>query len=95
MSDQPLNDAQVREVRQIAELATRRYFDHYLREVFPQQQKALREHTHLMVEAHDADETAHGGVEHRLARLIWIGVGVGLASGGTGAVLSRLFMGMG
>jgi len=90
MSDQPLNSNQRREVEQLAELQTRRYFDHYLQEVFPQQQKALREHTHLMIEKHDASDTAHGRIEQRFNRVVWIAAGVGLAAGASGVGLVRL-----
>jgi hypothetical protein len=66
-----LSDEQQSQVAQIAELETRRYFDTYLNEVFPQQVKAIREHTHLMIEKHDGDRKAHGSAERKINRVLW------------------------
>lgn len=93
MSD-ALTSTQVREVEQLAELQVRRYFDTYLRDVWPQQQKLLREHTHLMIEQHDASDAAHGGVEKKLNRMLWIFMGVGVAGGGAGAGLAQVIPGL-
>jgi len=61
------------------ELGVRRYFDHYLAEVFPKQMKA-----------HNQDCSAHSGVSKRLSRLKWFAIGAFIASGGvTGAELAR------
>lgn len=85
-----LNDAQVREIEAIAELQTRRYFDHYLSVVWPEQQKALREHTHLMVEQHDDSDTAHGAVEAKMNRAIWMVAGAAMAGSGGAVGLAKL-----
>jgi len=92
MNGESLSSAQSREVQHIAELETRRYFDHYLNEVWPAQQKALREHTHLMIEKHDADDRAHGGVEKKVHRIIWMILGAVAAGGLGGAGLTRLLL---
>ena len=89
MSDSLTTD-QAREVQQIAELETRRYFDHYLKDVWPIQQKALREHTHICVETHDTAKEAHGGVERRFARLLWMLIGVATAGGVGGVGFTKL-----
>ena len=81
------------QAKQIAELEVRRYFDHYLEDVLPLQQKAQRELMHLMMEKHDSSQESHGGVEHRLNKLIWITVGVASAAGGVGAALTKVFGG--
>lgn len=78
-----LDQDEMRQVEQIAELAVRQYFDHYLTDVFPQQVRAIREHTHLMVERHDQSDRAHGSVERRFNRLVWLTAGMA-AAGGTG-----------
>jgi hypothetical protein len=81
------------EMQRIAELEVRRYFDTYLRDVWPEQATKMREHTHLMIEKHDADDDAHdrvvekvGGVEKRIDRAKWIAVGALAVGGGIGAV---------
>ena len=51
------------------ELGVRRYFDHYLEEVFPQQ-----------MQAHDQNCGAHGGIVKRFERFKW--ALIGLAAGG-------------
>jgi len=83
MPNEALTDTQVRETRQIAKLEVHTYFDYYLEHVLPRQQKAAREHTHLMIEAHDADDRSHGGVEARVNRFRWAAMGW-LATGGVG-----------
>jgi len=73
---------------EIAELVVRRYFDGYLQNVFPEQVKALKHHTHNTIEAHDASDEAHGSVERRFSKLFWmllggsmvVGSGLGLAA---------------
>lgn len=90
MAPEALTPSQVVQVQQIAELETRRYFDHYLTEVWPQQQKALREHTHLMIEKHDDSDEAHGGVERRFNRTLWLAMGSALTGGMGGAGLMQL-----
>lgn len=92
MDDQALSRAQVREVQQIAELETRRYFDHYLTEVFPRQQRAFREHTQSLIRQHDDSENAHGGVEQKFSRAVWLLIGVAVAGGAGGAGLTKLLL---
>lgn len=92
MSGEALSSAQVREVQQIAELETRRYFDHYLQVVWPAQQKALREHTHLMIEQHDDSANAHGGVERRVQRVIWMLLGAAAVGGAGGVGMTKLLL---
>ena len=70
--------------RAIAELEVRRYFDHYLTNVFPRQLEAA-------IEKHDGDREAHGGVERRFMRVFWIGIGAALATGsGLGYIMYPL-----
>lgn len=92
MSNESLTPAQHREVEQIAELAVRRYFDHYLRDVWPQQQQALKDHTNAQIQAHDDAETAHGRVEKRVNRIVWMVIGATIAGAGAGGGLVRLLM---
>lgn len=65
-----LNKQQRQEVKDIAELEVRRYFDHYLREVFPKQ-----------LRAHDQNVFAHGGIVRKFARFKYLLVGFGAAGG--------------
>jgi hypothetical protein len=66
-----LSQDQERETGRIAELEVRRYFDHYLADVFPRQVTAIREHTHLSIEKHNGDRGAHGGAERKVNKLLW------------------------
>ena len=88
--DSGLTENQVRHATQIAELETRRYFDHYLATVFPQQQRALREHTHLMIERHNESGEAHGGVEGRVSKVMWLAAGAATFGAGGATGLSQL-----
>jgi len=87
-----LTDAQARETAQIAELETRRYFDQYLANVWPQQEAAMREHIASLVQAHDDSENAHGGVERKFNRIIWVLTGAACVGGAGGAGLTRLLI---
>lgn len=69
------------DMKRIAELEVRRYFDHYLQNILPDQQKAGRAHTHTMIERHDADVEAHDGVARKVNRMVWIGLGAGAVMG--------------
>jgi hypothetical protein len=72
------------ELREIAELEVRRYFDHYLREVFPKQVKELISH-------HDRNVFAHGGIVRKFAQAKYLVVGFACAGGFIGgAGLERL-----
>ena len=89
-----LSEAQHREVRQIAELQVRRYFDYYLKEVFPKQQQAMQDYTDSCVREHDKDVEAHGRVERRMNRFVWMLIGAAASGGVGGAGLVRILMGM-
>jgi len=91
---QPLTQPQYREVQQIAELEVRRYFDHYLKDVWPEQQQALKDYAAARVQAHDDSETAHGKVERRVNRIVWMILGAAVAGAGAGGGLVRLVMGL-
>lgn len=93
MPDTALTVAQIREVDARIENGVRRYFDHYLENVFPRQQRALREHTHTQIALHDRGIGAHGGVERKVSRLLWVAVGAAATGGGVGAGLARLLAG--
>lgn len=64
-----------KEVKELAELEVRRYFDHYLERVFPQQVKAF-------IKEHNLDPKAHGGVERRFSKLTWVMLGAAAVGGG-------------
>jgi len=61
------------------ELGVRRYFDHYLENVWP-----------VQMQAHNDDCTAHGGVAKKLLKLKWYIIGAVMAGGGGGAALAKL-----
>lgn len=91
MSNEALSEAQVREVQQIAELETRRYFDHYLRDIWPVQAQALRDQTLQAVRLHNETKDAHGGVEMKLNRFIWLMLGASSVGGvASGSIISLL-----
>jgi len=76
----PLTDRDLERVDERAELQVRRYFDHYLQEVFPHQ-----------MAAHNADDGAHGSVAKKLTKLKWLLIGLALAGGaGSGAAFAKL-----
>lgn len=75
-----LNQQQRTEVAEIAELTVRRYFDHYLQDVFPKQMRA-----------HDVNVYAHGGIVRRFARFKYLLFGFAAAGGFVGgAGMGRL-----
>lgn len=90
MTNEALNSAQVREVEHISEIEVRKYFDYYLKEIVPVQQRAERERSHLLIEKHDADDKAHGGVEGKFSRFVWTLLGVSTAGGLGGGALAKL-----
>jgi hypothetical protein len=92
MTEPALNEAQRREVEQTAELTTRRYFDHYLENVWPKQAAELERQCNHNIQHHDEDPHAHGAVPRRFNRLMWIGVGIAAASGTGGAGLAQVLM---
>lgn len=82
-----LNKQQRDEVKDIAELAVRQYFDHYLTEVFPQQVKAFDQ----KLRAHDVNVFAHGGIVRRFAKFKYLLIGFAAAGGFIGgAGMERL-----
>lgn len=62
------------QVKAIAELEVRRYFDHYLEDVFPVQVAAV-------MDAHNKATDAHGGVLEQFKTVRWILIGAAFASG--------------
>jgi hypothetical protein len=78
------SDTEKQEIKDAAELEVRRYFDHYLENVFPEQ-------VTQMVQAHNLSPDAHGGVERRFNKMAWMVAGLGLAGGGTVAGIMKLF----
>ena len=91
MSDnQPLNENQRREVQHTAELEVRRYFDHYLNNVWPKQQVELEKHCRKRIEVHDKSPEAHGAVARKFNRVFYVALGVAVGSGAGGFGLARL-----
>lgn len=78
------NEGEKQDIKDAAELEVRRYFDHYLENVFPDQVKQ-------MIQAHNLSPNAHGGVERRFNKAFWMIAGLGLAGGGTAAGVAKLF----
>lgn len=72
-----LTEQEVERIREIAELETRRYFDHYLESVFPKQ-------VELFIDAHNECQEAHGGVEKKVNRALWICAGAAAVGTGLG-----------
>lgn len=80
----PLTDADVEIMEDKIELGVRRYFDHYLEKILPQQLEK-------MFEAHDGNCTAHGGIVKRFERFKWALIGVSFGGGlGSGVGLAKL-----
>lgn len=77
-----LSNADRKDIQETAELEVRRYFDHYLENVFPVQVKT-------MIQQHNLSPKAHGGVERRLNKVLWTIAGIGLAGGGTAAGVAK------
>ena len=78
------------QVEDIAEISVRKYFDHYLTEVLPLQQKAERHIMHLSIEQHNADKNAHGGVERKFMKFVWMLLGASAVGGGSGLLLGKV-----
>lgn len=70
-----------KEVKEIAELEVRRYFDHYLEKVWPVQMKAA-------IIEHNTDPKAHGGVERRFSKITWMLLGAAAVGGGLTKLLT-------
>lgn len=77
------SESEKQEIKDAAELEVRRYFDHYLMEVFPDQVKQI-------VQQHNLSPKAHGGVERRLNKVLWMIAGSAVAAGGTTAGVAKL-----
>lgn len=73
----PLSESEIARVKEIAELETRRYFDHYLDTVFPVQVERF-------IDAHNDCPEAHGGVEKKVNRVLWICAGAAAVGTGVG-----------
>lgn len=83
----PSND-----MAEVAELAVRRYFDHYLTEIWPVQRAQISEEFRAAITSHNQDAQAHGGVERRFDRFFWTMMGLATASGmGVGGSVALLF----
>lgn len=85
-----LSRKQMQQVSQMAELEVRRYFDHYLTNVFPKQVEAV-------VKAHDDANDAHGGRIKNLDKMRWVLTGavglLGLVGGVSIDKIASLFGG--
>jgi hypothetical protein len=90
MTNEALNTAQAREAKLIAKEEVREYFDYYLRVIVPQQRDSERELVEMKIAAHDEDDDAHGGVEIRVSRLMWVIAGAALAGGGAAGGIAQL-----
>jgi hypothetical protein len=83
------------EIKDIAELECRKYFDAYLNTIFPQQiaklECAFDKRTDAKFAIHDTSPTAHGGVQRRFDRVFWLLLGLATgAGGGVGAGAAKL-----
>lgn len=86
-----LNPAQVREVEHIADLAAQQYFSNYLEHIWPVQQAAVNEAIRVAVTTHDSSKLAHGGVERKFSKYLWVFLGCLIGSSVGGAGLLELF----
>src|SRR5690606_21912931 len=77
-----LSAQQRQEVKEIAELTTRQFFDTYLNEIFPRQLAAV-------VKAHDEAANAHGGIRGKFSQFKFTIVGF-IIAGGAGAGVNQL-----
>jgi hypothetical protein len=74
-----------KQMEDIAELKVRQYFDHYLYQTLP----ATLDQA---VASHNVDPSAHGGVERKFNRMVWLAMGLAASGGGTvGAMLATGF----
>jgi len=85
-----LDTDEIKQVRDLSELEVRRYFDHYLQNVVPKQMEEVKKARVIMIQNHDADPEAHGAVEKKLNKMIFVIMGVAGAGGGLGAVAAKL-----
>jgi hypothetical protein len=82
MPDQALNVAQHREVRQIAKIEVQEYFDHYQEKVFPEQLRMIMDH-------HNSDIDAHGGIRIKTSRIVWMLLGASLVGGSAAGGIAK------
>lgn len=85
-----LDTDEIKQVRDLSELEVRRYFDHYLQNVLPVEMKAVKLDTLAKIQEHDASPEAHGAVEKKLNKMIFVIMGVAGAGGGVGAIAAKL-----
>jgi len=79
-----LTEQEIERIKELSELETRRYFDHYLETVFPVQVERF-------IDAHNDCQEAHGGVEKKVNRTLWILAGAaGVGGAGIGFGLKGL-----
>ena len=79
-----LTDGDIEVIEDKIELGVRRYFDHYLETILPQQLES-------MFEAHDGNHTAHGGIVKRFEWFKWALIGISFGGGlGGGVGLAKL-----
>lgn len=90
MSDNGLTSEQSEQVRLIAELQTRRYFDNYLNNVWPRQQAEIVKAMEQSIRLHDGHPAAHGGVERKFTRVVWLVAGAACVGSGGATALIRL-----
>lgn len=62
-------------MRDIAELEIRRYLDSLMADTLPKMVEAS-------IRAHNFDPEAHGRVERRFNRILWIAIGLAASGGG-------------
>lgn len=73
-----------KKVEMMVELGVRRYFDHYLEDIFPKQIAAV-------MEAHDKAADAHGGITGQFMKFRWLIVGAAAGGGlGFGTMIHKL-----
>lgn len=85
-----MNDIDREQVKDMAELEVRRYFDHYLKDVLPVQMAALKADVDEKIALHDAADASHGRVKIKLNRLLWIVMGAASVGGGSGLLATKL-----
>jgi len=79
-----LTEQEIDRIKELSELETRRYFDHYLEAVFPVQVERF-------IDAHNDCPEAHGSVEKKVSRVLWICAGAAAVLGaGAGLGIKQL-----
>ncbi len=92
-----LNSTQESQVEDKIDVKVERYFNKYLTEVWPKQQKQIHkeafEETTTQIELHDRDSGAHGGVESKVNRILWLAVGASTGVGGLAGYMAKIIAG--